>query len=302
MADSFAELMKNRDKINSKVQKKIEEMENKGDGPDERFFTLKHLRNEKTGKGKAIIRFMPPPKGEDDFYVKYISYFHQNPKTKKYYVNNSHKSFDKDAEDPAYDYNGKLIKEYNGWEDAKKHLIKQRKVFVSNILVVDDPVEPDNNGKIFLFEYGPQIFDLIKGRINPDPEIDDFEGYSPFDPINGSNLELVIIPKNNIPEYSNSRWQEQTPLAETEEEMASLWEKCYSLLEFVDPNNTKMYSSIEKQKKDLARYLGSLEDTNSIEEPTKSNVSKNIQEIMDDDIPNFDDDDDDEFLEGLLED
>ena len=47
---------------------------------------------------------------------------------------------------------------------------KRRLHYVSNIYVVTDPNNPENNGKVFRFQYGKKIHDKILKMMNPDLE------------------------------------------------------------------------------------------------------------------------------------
>ena len=57
---------------------------------------------------------------------------------------------------------------WNSGDQAKKDLVSQRykrkKSYVSNILVIDDPANPENNGKVFLYRYGHQDLPEDSGR------------------------------------------------------------------------------------------------------------------------------------------
>ncbi|PCJ96691.1 MAG: hypothetical protein COA52_00350 [Hyphomicrobiales bacterium] len=315
MAKSFAELLKNRKKNTEKLSNKIESLKKGGDfnnDPDARMWDLKHLRN-KDGNGRATIRFLPAPLGEEEEFVLYYSYFEKNRTTGKWYVHASHMSFDKDAEDPAYTYNGTIYSNTNLTDDEKKKLsIRRQKHYVANILVVDDPVEPENNGKVFLFDYGPMIAGLIEKRMNPNPDVDDFEKADPFDVIEGCNFKIKIVSKklpgvtNLIPNYESSIWEDCAPMADSEEEMEAIWNKCYKLGEFIDPTNTKLYKSIEKQKIDFAAWIGEeAEEEVSKPAPKEKSIKEDaLPESEDDDLPEteedesiIDDDDDDDFFD-----
>ena len=61
---------------------------------------------------------------------------------------------------------------------------------VSNILVVNDPKCPANNGKVFLFRYGFTIEDKLKDMTEPPPEFTDMISIDPWDMKTGANLKL----------------------------------------------------------------------------------------------------------------
>jgi threonyl-tRNA synthetase len=86
--------------------------------------------------------------------------------------------------------------------------------------------------------------------------------------------------------YEKSVWKDPSPMADDEEEMEKIWKQCYSLTEFIDPENTDMYKTLAKQKADLARYLGEdeEEDDDNVK-PAKEEKSKSFAKELDDDIP-----------------
>ncbi len=53
---------------------------------------------------------------------------------------------------------------------AQKQVLGLMKHYVSNILVVNDPKHPENNGKVFLFRYGFTIAQKIKDMTDPPEE------------------------------------------------------------------------------------------------------------------------------------
>lgn len=305
MAQSFAELLKNRKKSTENIYKKAEEVTKGGNSyekePDPRIWTgTKHLKN-KDGNGRATIRFLPAPIGEENAFVLYFSYFHKHQPpgaaTAKYYVEKSLKTFGNDEKDPAYDYNGTVYSRADlNDKEKQKIAIRRQKKYVSNILVIDDPVKPELNGKVMLFEYGPEIFKLINSRMNPDPSLTKDKPANPFDPLEGCNFELKIVskmtPDGLQPSYAASTWESPAPFADSEEEMEAIWNKTYPLEgEFLDRSK---YSTYESQLKNFKRVFGfepAGEDENpkakkkapaeSKEEPKK----KSLKEELDDDIP-----------------
>jgi len=308
MSDTFAQLLKNRKKNSQKMAKKIEELQTKksyDDGPDETFWTLSHLRGD-DGNGKATIRLLPPSMGDDEPFKMYLSYFQKNKKTGKWYVHASHHSYDKDLDDPAYDYNGKIYGNESLTDDEKKKLtIRRQKHYVWNIRVIDDPAEPSNNGKVFKFDMGPQIFKLIMDRKNTNPPFDDDEYVKcdPWDAIEGCDLKIKIISKTveriKMPDYSSSTFGPISPMADTEEEMEAIWKQQYDLKYLVDPEN-KMYKPVAKQKADLAAWLG--EESDEDDEPVREEANKTTKKEKVKDKVKSEPEPDEDDEESLIED
>ena len=61
--------------------------------------------------------------------------------------------------DPVSDYNTQLWN--TGIEANREHRKQKRRLhYVSNIYVVSDPKNPDNEGKVFMYRYGKKIFEM----------------------------------------------------------------------------------------------------------------------------------------------
>ena len=83
----------------------------------------------------------------------------------RWYIENSLTTLGKS--DPVSDANNEL---WNSGSEANKELARKRKRrlnYISNILVVKDPANPENEGKTFLFKYGKKIFDKINDVMFP---------------------------------------------------------------------------------------------------------------------------------------
>lgn len=312
MAESFADLLKNRKQKSKEISKKIEDMSKGGysnDEPDARFWELSHLRNE-DGNGRATIRLLWNL--VDEPFNLYYSYFEESPYTGKYYVHASHRSFDPNAYDPAYEHNGRIYSDNSLSDDEKKkYSIRRQKHYIWVILVIDDPIEPENNGKVFLFDMGPQIYGVIMKRKEGKAPFDDEEPCDPWDPIEGCNMKIKIVSKRFgkalVPNYESSIFEAPSPLAESNKEIEAIIGKMYSLEEFTDPENTKLYKSIERQKKDFAAWIGEeapTETADVAEKPkeTKSEKPKEAPKKEDDDDEIPFEMDDDSKSETLIED
>ncbi len=125
--------------------------------------SLTALDVDKSGNGYAVIRFLPAPNGEDLPFVKLYSHAFQGPGG--WYIENSLTSLGQ--KDPVSEYNTTL---WNNGTDAGKELARKQKrklTYISNIYVVKDPSNPENEGKVFLYKYGKrkQLIHLISGRV-----------------------------------------------------------------------------------------------------------------------------------------
>ena len=88
MALDFSALKKNRGNFDDLMQEveKINTPSSEGRQKDERFW---QPEVDKSGNGYAVIRFLPPPKGEDLPWARVWHHAFQSPSTGKWYIENS---------------------------------------------------------------------------------------------------------------------------------------------------------------------------------------------------------------------
>jgi len=145
---SFAQLKKNRSKSLEKLSSQLDQMSSKGysDPIKEKYWqpTLDSAKN-----GFAIIRFLPEPEGEDFPFVQIWDHGFQGPGG--WYIEKSLTTLKKD--DPLSEYNSKLwnsTTDDKGPEREQARKQKRRLKYHSNILVIKDSANPENEGKVFL--------------------------------------------------------------------------------------------------------------------------------------------------------
>jgi hypothetical protein len=215
---------------------------------DERFW---ELPVDKAGNGFATIRFLDSPyvDGEDGVpFVQFFTHGFKGP-TGQWYIERSLTSIG--LQDPVSEYNSKLWA--TGLESNKNIARAQKRqlVFVSNILVISDPVNRENEGKVFLFRYGKEIFDKIQER---QPELKkadqvydpDFLFFNPYNMFTGANFKLKSRKKDSgFRTYDKSEFVAPTPLSKSEPEIEKVWKAAYSLKEVADASNYKPYADLK---------------------------------------------------------
>jgi hypothetical protein len=159
-----------------------------------------------SGSGSATIRFLPAPRGEDLPWVKMFSHGFQG-RTGLWYIENSLTTLGQP--DPVSEFNSELWK--NGTEQDKDVVRKQKRKldFYANILVIDDPKNPENNGKVFLYKFGKSIFNIITDAMDPE-----FEDETPIDPFNfweGAAFRLKFRQVDGYRKYDKSSFDSPSP-------------------------------------------------------------------------------------------
>jgi hypothetical protein len=120
---------------------------------------------------------------------------------------------------------------------------KRRLNYIANILVVNDPKHPENNGKVFLYKFGKKIFDKIMDKARP--AFEDEDPVNVFDYWDGANFKLRMRTVDGYPNYDSSEFEARTPVARTDEGILEIANKQYDLSEFVDPKNFKSYAELK---------------------------------------------------------
>jgi len=271
---------------------------------DDRFW---YPNVDKAGNGYAVIRFLPPPPDEDMPFVRVFEHGFQGP-TGSWYIENSLTTIGK--QDPVSEYNSQL---WNSGLDSDKEIARKQKRklgFISNVYVITDQQNPENEGKVFLFKYGKKIFDKLNEAMNP--EFADEDAMNPFDFWEGANFKLKIRNVEGYRNYDKSEFAKPAPLFEDDDDLEVVWKKQHSLQEFIDPSKFKSY---EELKAKLNRVLG-LDKASSMQAVREAAVEK-VAKAKEDDVPwavespapefksksaaSFDDDEDDglEFFKKL---
>ena len=135
---------------------------------------------------------------------------------------------------------------------------KRKLSYISNVYVIQDQQNPENNGKVFLFKFGKKIFDKLNEAMNP--QFQDEDPLNPFDLWSGANFKLKIRNVEGYRNYDKSEFESASPLLEDDEALEKVWNKQHSLSEFLDPKHFKSY---EELKAKLEQVLSATGNTTS---------------------------------------
>ena len=240
---SFEAMKKNSRNTDALIEKLSSMDDTKNSYKDDRFW---RPAVDDAGTGQAIIRFLPEAPGEDTPFVLYYSHGFQGPGG--WYIENSRTTLGE--KDPVSEMNTRL---WNSGDQSKKDQVsqkfKRKKNYVSNVLVVSDPANPENEGKVFLYRYGQKIYQKIQDAMRP--EFADEEAIVPFDFWKGANFRLRIRKVAGFLNYDKSEFDSVSELFDGDDDrLKKLWDSEYKLNEFVDPSNYKSYDEL-KQRLDI---------------------------------------------------
>jgi len=266
---------------------------------DERYWSP---TKDKAGNAFATIRFLPEAEDNDLTWVEYYSHGFKNPKNGKWYIENSRTSIGQP--DPLGELNNQLWN--NGTEVGKEQARhqKRKKNFVSNILVINDTANPENNGKVFLFRYGVKIHDMIMDKLNP--QFEDEEAVNVFDFWDGANFKLKQRSVDGWPNYDKSEFETPSALSEDDDELEKIYNKMYDLREFKSESFYKPYDELKKKLMDVLGMTGSTFGITEDEEPRSSvgrEEASSMEDVSDDDSEEDDDDDNDvsSYFDSLVD-
>jgi len=223
---------------------------------------------DKSGNGFAIIRFLPTPEGEEMPWVSYWDHGFQGPGG--WYIEKSLTTLNK--QDPVSEYNTSL---WNTGVEANKEIARKQKRrlhYVSNIYVVSDPKNPDNEGRVFLYKYGKKIFEQLKEAISP--QFEDENAINPFDlREDGANFKIKIRKVDGYWNYDKSEFDKTAPLSD-EDTLTEVFSSVHSLSDIIAPDEFKSYDELKEK---LNRILG--RDGQAVSNSTAESIAEDLDEV-----------------------
>ena len=236
---SFADLKKQSKFGFEKLSQEIEKLQNpvNGNGDDSRLWKP---NVDKSGNGYAVFRFLPAADGDDLPWMKVWHHGFQGPGG--WLIDNCPTTLGQKC--PVCEFNTGLWN--SGIESDKEIARKQKRKlnYYSNIYVVSDPSNPENNGKVFLYKYGKKIFDKIQEAMKP--EFEDETPINIFDFWQGADFKLKIKKVAGYWNYDSSEFTSPSTLGGFDDsELEKVWRNEYSLQEFVNPSAFKSYDELQ---------------------------------------------------------
>ena len=298
---SFANLKRNRDNIS----KLIKAAESTGGGGEKKSYADDRMWKptvDQAGNGYAILRFLPAREGAELPWARYWDHGFKGP-TGQWYIEKSLTSIGQN--DPVGELNSRLWN--TGIEEDKETARRQKRRlhYVSNIFVVSDPGNPENEGKVFMYQFGKKIHDKIMDQMQP--EFADEKPVNPFDMWEGANFKLKIRNVEGYRNYDKSEFAKQTQLLDGDDaKLESVYDQMYDLSEFTDPANYKTYDELKTK---LSSILGevagmgaaTMAQTAQMNEPVEAPAPQRIEPVTAENIKVEDDDDTLSYFAKLAE-
>jgi hypothetical protein len=221
------------------------------------------------GNAFAIIRFLPCAyeDQESPIILRYNHFFENDG---KYLIENCPTS-------PSIKQQCPICKDNNRWWESKsgkesKERIelgkdacekigrkrKRQEKYFANIYIIKDTQNPENEGKVKIWEFGIKVKEKIDRALKP-TENDIAAGKKPIDVYDleyGANFVLnVFTDKYGFSKYDECTFQQPTPLFDDTEKLQAVYDNMYNLFEFKDPTTFKSYTELEER---LAYVLGDM--------------------------------------------
>ena len=309
----FKTLKQNRQASFDALAKKLQAPQGQSqNNRDDRYWSLKP---DAAGNASAIIRFLPQgPDGEPGAapYVQVFDHAFKYEPTGKWYIEKDLTTLGQD--DPCQQLYQSTWKA--GDKDLAR-LFKKRGRFHANILVVKDPNNPENEGKVFLFRFGAKILEMIQEVMSEsDDPLDDTSKFNPFCMWEGANFRIRQQKVDGWPNYSKSKFEEPAAVG-TDEQIEAIWRTAHSLSFLTDPSQFKSYAELQSR---LNNVLGIESEEVASQPAAKASIDVTqtrtpaarpapaAAEEDDDDLPftptskvaSTSDEDDDDDLDGWL--
>lgn len=228
----------------SKLQAQLEKMTSNGsfNQADGKEWSLSV---DKAGNGQARIRFLP---ARDDNSTPFVKLYNHGFKVNgRWFIENC-PTTTQACECPVCKANGEL---WNSGIEADKEVARGRKRKLSywaNVLVIMDPSNPDNNGKVFKYRFGQKIMDKIQAMIAVDVEM----GETPVDVtcvFDGADFALKARKVGGFTNYDESKFFAQAEIANINDSafQKQLVDQMHDLNELIAPSNFKSTEELQKK-------------------------------------------------------
>ena len=257
---SFKDSKKNRMSTLEFLTQQVEKLKEKPSYEDDRIWKCER---DKSGNGYAILRFLPAGQEEDVPWVQMWTHGFKGPGG--WYIENSLTTLAKD--DPVSKANTAL---WNSGIESDKTIARDRKrklSYYSNILVLEDSANSENEGKLFLFRYGKKIFEKISSVLNP--EFKDETPFNPFDLLEGADFKIKIRQVDGYANYDKSEFASQSKLFDGDKAKCDeIKEQLHSLLDLVSEDKFKSYKELEARFNTVIGSSSEFEESIDEEEET----------------------------------
>ena len=206
------------------------------------FQSIKDALASSESKGSATFNEIMQTKVGNTFTVRLLPFAKDPSKTFFHYYNHGWNSFATGQyvqtlspqtfgeRDPIAEERFKVLRTGSEEEKEKMQAIRRLEKWLVNVYVIDDPVNPDNNGKVKILRYGKQLQKIITEAI----EGEDAEEFGPriFDlGDDGVNFKIKVEQQGDFPTYVSSRFTTAGKVNLEEDKQKEIYDNGFNLSE-----------------------------------------------------------------------
>ena len=206
------------------------------------FQSIKDALASSESKGSATFNEIMQTKVGNTFTVRLLPFAKDPSKTFFHYYNHGWNSFATGQyvqtlspqtfgeRDPIAEERFKVLRTGSEEEKEKMQAIRRLEKWLVNVYVIDDPVNPDNNGKVKILRYGKQLQKIITEAI----EGEDAEEFGPriFDlGEEGVNFKIKVEQQGDFPTYVSSRFTTAGKIDVSEDKQKEIYDSAFNLTE-----------------------------------------------------------------------
>ena len=231
------------------------------------FQSIKDALASSESKGSATFNEIMQTKVGNTFTVRLLPFAKDPSKTFFHYYNHGWNSFATGQyvqtlspqtfgeRDPIAEERFKVLRTGSEEEKEKMQAVRRLEKWLVNVYVIDDPANPDNNGKVKILRYGKQLQKIITEAI----EGEDAEEFGPriFDlGSEGVNFKIKVEQQGDFPTYVSSRFTAAGKVDLSEDQQKDIYDGVFDLNEVF---TLKSYDDLKEMLNE--HYYCKTEDT-----------------------------------------
>ena len=182
----------------------------------------------KTAVGNTYtVRLLPDSKSPADTFLHYYVHGWNSFATGAYVQAISPQTFGE--RDPISEERFRAKRTGTDDEKSKMEAVRRSEKWLVNVYVIDDPANPENNGKVKILRYGKQLQKIILEAIEgEDAEEYGVERVFDLGP-EGVNLKIKVEQQGDYPSYVSSRFTAAGKLKLSEDEQQKIYDSANTL-------------------------------------------------------------------------
>ena len=206
------------------------------------FQSIKDALATSDNKGSATFNEIMPTKVGNTYTVRLLPFAKDPSKTFFHYYNHGWNSYATGQyvqtlspqtfgeRDPIAEERFRVLRTGSEEEKEKMSAVRRLEKWLVNVYVIDDPSNPDNNGKVKILRYGKQLQKIITEAIEGE-DAEEF-GARIFDlGSEGVNFKIKVEQQGDFPTYVSSRFTSAGKVELSEDQQKDIYDGVFDLTE-----------------------------------------------------------------------